>query len=554
MSEFKCDSCQKYVSEKDKYKLRCSGECRRYLCMTCTGLDKTTTKVLYQQKYHNIRFFCSVCDSPTLKYLHDKVSQLQTSQISLENVEALGTCLKKNNDLLPVISEIYDILSNHDSKWITLYKKMDDIHSLYTKFSEDRQESLFRSIKEMKQDIFNLSSIFMDNHGESVNVQIHDSSKEELLKEVGDMRKIVNQMALTIEKLAAKDKPIIGSSPQIVKKSISAQTDHADYRDRVIINPPKVITPTPHKSSIKVDWHYVLVSKIPPSYTAIQLAHYAKEKIGTTDFIRCFPMLKNRDSSSLDFRVGVQNKGHLKQLKDISMWPPGTVLVTEKSSLTPSKISPHSPPASGTSTTGYQHFMPNTMDSRSLPPRSDSTSVNIPREVNSIKIGSDKEAIAACKSLAVEGLEAVIEKNAKKNDWIHVDPMTPPIVRLSRDSDVANGRYLLARLRDPSILKALRLYLAYLHNQPSSVCFEGHTNTSIKLILASEGLPSDVDSLRELYYRFHNAYGIGSAEVEADLSAFRSFFSSERLQHLQRAREGHGRYFSAGSPIKNKNF
>ena len=102
--------------------------------------------------------------------------------------------------------------------------------------------------------------------------------------------------------------------------------------------------------------------------------------------------------------------------------------------------------------------------------------------------------------------------------------MTPPIVRLSRDSDAANGRYVLARLRDPSILKALRLFLAYLHDQPSSVCFEGHTNTSIKLTLASEGLPSDLDSLRKLYYRFHNAYGIGSDEVEADLSAFRSFF------------------------------
>lgn len=135
-----------------------------------------------------------------------------------------------------------------------------------------------------------------------------------------------------------------------------------------------------------------------------------------------------------------------------------------------------------------------------------------------------------------------------------MDPMTPPMVRLSQSSHAPDGRYVLARLREPSILKALRLFLAYLHDQPSSVCFEGHTGTSIKLMLTSEGLPSDLDSLRKLYYRFHDAYGIGSTEVDADLSAFRSFFSSEKLLHLQRIRESHGKYYSSGSPSKSTNF
>lgn len=317
------------------------------------------------------------------------------------------------------------------------------------------------------------------------------------------------------------------------------------------ITSPNTITPTPHGLSKKGDWHYLIVSKIPPPYTANQLAHYVKEKLGTTDFIRCFPLLKNKDSSHSDFKIGVQNKSHLEQLKDIGMWPPGTEIVTANSFTRPLKISP---PAPDTSSTGCKHILSNTVDIRSLPPCSDSTSVIIPGEVKSVKISSDKEAIAACKSLGLKNVEVVVEEGARKDGGLHVDPLTPPVVRMTQNSDEASGRYLLARLRDPSILKPIRLFLAYLHDQPSSVCFEGYTNTSIKLYMASEGLPSDADSLRRIYYRFHNVYGIDSAEVDADLSAFRSFFSTEKLQQLQRIRESHTKYFSNGSPNKNRFF
>lgn len=68
--------------------------------------------------------------------------------------------------------------------------------------------------------------------------------------------------------------------------------------------------------------------------------------------------------------------------------------------------------------------------------------------------------------------------------------------------DVANGVYLLAGVREPTILKTLRLHLVYLHDQLSSVYFEAHTKTGIKLV-ASE-LASDVESLRKLYFSFHN--------------------------------------------------
>lgn len=45
----------------------------------------------------------------------------------------------------------------------------------------------------MKQDIFNLTTIF--NHDEPINVQVHNSLKDELLKEIGDLQKYANKIA-----------------------------------------------------------------------------------------------------------------------------------------------------------------------------------------------------------------------------------------------------------------------------------------------------------------------------------------------------------------------
>lgn len=60
--EFKCDSWQELVSVNTKYKISCSGQYRRNFCMNCTGMDKS-----------------KVCDSDTLKYILDKVSEQHNS-------------------------------------------------------------------------------------------------------------------------------------------------------------------------------------------------------------------------------------------------------------------------------------------------------------------------------------------------------------------------------------------------------------------------------------------------------------------------------------------
>lgn len=92
--------------------------------------------------------------------------------------------------------------------------------------------------------------------------------------------------------------------------------------------------------------------------------------------------------------------------------------------------------------------------------------------------------------------------------------MAPPIVFSSRTSFAGNGLYLLAGLSGPSILTSLRLFSAYLRYQ-SSKCL--HNKISIKL--DSKKLPSEVNSLRNPYYRLPKAYGIESTEVQADISS-----------------------------------
>nr|CAI5847098.1 unnamed protein product [Callosobruchus analis] len=116
-----------------------------------------------------------------------------------------------------------------------------------------------------------------------------------------------------------------------------------------------------------------------------------------------------------------------------------------------------------------------------------------------------------------------------------VDPLFPPVVKLTKASGPAS-RYQLGRLREPSLLEAFRLYLAYLHDKPTDVCIDGKTSASIRLRLTTEGLPSKRAKLLELYKQFYAAYGLSEADAEADLSALRAQTSTNRMAYLQTAR------------------
>ena len=132
-----------------------------------------------------------------------------------------------------------------------------------------------------------------------------------------------------------------------------------------------------------------------------------------------------------------------------------------------------------------------------------------------------------------------------------LDPMRPPIVRLTQQSTEGDGRFLKARLRDPAIMRVVRLFLAYMKDQPPNVCIDGLTPTNIRMLLASEGLPSAPEHLHRIFIEVHQEYGIGPAEATADLQSYRQYLVSERTHRLQQLRETTNRFCS---PSTSQNF
>lgn len=125
-----------------------------------------------------------------------------------------------------------------------------------------------------------------------------------------------------------------------------------------------------------------------------------------------------------------------------------------------------------------------------------------------------------------------------------IDPLTPPVVKLTIQSAAEEeGRYLLSRLRDYRISENIRLYLAYLHDQPDSVCINGKTKTSVKISIQQEGFPTEYKALRDIFDRYHASYGESSTQVSKDLAAYSSYLRSQRRSHLQKTREDHNKFF-----------
>ncbi|XP_055547234.1 uncharacterized protein LOC129731355 [Wyeomyia smithii] len=65
-----------------------------------------------------------------------------------------------------------------------------------------------------------------------------------------------------------------------------------------------------------------------------------------------------------------------------------------------------------------------------------------------------------------------------------LDPMRPAIVRLTQQSTNGDGRFFKAGLRDPNIMKIVRLYLTFMNDQQPTVCVDGYTTTIIRILLA----------------------------------------------------------------------
>lgn len=132
-------------------------------------------------------------------------------------------------------------------------------------------------------------------------------------------------------------------------------------------------------------------------------------------------------------------------------------------------------------------------------------------------------------------------------------PHQPPIVtnppQSTSDDKLA---YLKTRLKDPKIMNMVRVYIAFLHNQPSAVCFDGMTSVSAKMMLGLEGFPVEVNDLKELYIKLYEESEISKESVLADLETYRSYVATERIQRLQRARESTDKFYGRNNSSKSK--
>lgn len=134
-----------------------------------------------------------------------------------------------------------------------------------------------------------------------------------------------------------------------------------------------------------------------------------------------------------------------------------------------------------------------------------------------------------------------------------IDPLMSPTVKLTQMSANVNGRYVLSRLNEPKIYHILRNYIGYLHDQPASVFHEGMNCISSKVHLGSEGLPTDVISLRKLLDEYNARYDFTPKDTQMDLDAIRSYCHTIKINNIQRARENHNKFY-LGKSNTNKNF
>jgi len=123
----------------------------------------------------------------------------------------------------------------------------------------------------------------------------------------------------------------------------------------------------------------------------------------------------------------------------------------------------------------------------------------------------------------------------ESNKFNHI--LVPPIVRLtSKSVETGDNVYALSRFRDHRIYNNVRMFLSYFHDQ-SDICYEGMTQTSLKVLIHQEGLPNNPSELSKLYFLYHETTGLNKNDVLKDLAYYRRHIDNKYREYLQRTRE-----------------
>lgn len=125
-----------------------------------------------------------------------------------------------------------------------------------------------------------------------------------------------------------------------------------------------------------------------------------------------------------------------------------------------------------------------------------------------------------------------------------IDPIKPPVVKLTEQLGGTESRYVLARFRDRTIYERTRQFLAYFHDQPADRCLRNMTKMNLIMFLKSEGLPTEYNELKNLYFKYNIEYGnLTANDVIIDLNALRKHMTTERTNFLQMSKENYKRFY-----------
>lgn len=116
-------------------------------------------------------------------------------------------------------------------------------------------------------------------------------------------------------------------------------------------------------------------------------------------------------------------------------------------------------------------------------------------------------------------------------------PYTVPLPKQNNDHEHFD------KLRDPTVMENVRLYLAYLKDAPPAVSFKGKTNTSVQLFLAGEGIPTYPGTLLRIFVAYHMSLGSTRTCALADLETLSRYVAAKRTKELQEARESHQKFY-----------
>lgn len=169
------------------------------------------------------------------------------------------------------------------------------------------------------------------------------------------------------------------------------------------------------------------------------------------------------------------------------------------------------------------------------------------RKLVNVKIIELNQKQSVSSASSYRSIETPSRSTVNSSDTMSELHHQPIAVNSSHSTSDDKLAYLRTRLKDPKIMNLVRAYITFLHNQPTAVCFDGMTSVSAKMLLGLEGLPVEVNDLKDLYIKLHEASGISKESLLADLETYRSYIASERIQRLQRARETTDKFYGRNS-------